>query len=363
MNARARSCLRARVRDSGSVNLGANRRESEPGDCLPGSAAMDSRAFVEAPAHFQAAVMPPSAAQSSARGRRSWLLFEIVLLVAVALLFCPGEARSGKWNSQMVSQLQHKQEQSVSLMPLRRRSGADILQEDYASRIIVSELNRFVFCPVPKVANSNWKYVIRQLEGFSDYANLTLGHRVDLNGLRYLSDYSPDDAERILFGSEFFKFAFVRDPYTRLVSAYLDKFQNKDASSEEYRLFMAQIYSWKYVRDRDIAKEPRPSFRAFVDELLKQKPTRMNLHWMPQSYICGFGDVPYDFIGRFENLVSDASSALRFMGKGDVHFPSQEEIGFLPSGATNTTAEYYTLELMLKVKIMYEVDFVLLGYE
>lgn len=263
----------------------------------------------------------------------------------------------------MLAKVPREPQSLSSLKPLRSRSGAEILQEDYASRLIVSEQNRFVFCPVPKVANSNWKYVIRQLEGFPDYANLTLAHRADLNGLRYLSDYSPADAERILFGKDFFRFAFVRDPYTRLVSAYLDKFQNKDASSEEYRLFMAQIYSWKYVRERDIAKEPRPSFRAFVDELLKQKPTRMNLHWMPQTYICGFGDVSYDFIGRFENLASDAKFALGSIGRGDVHFPSQEEIGFMPSGATQSAAEYYTLELMLKVKIMYEIDFVMLGYE
>ena len=292
---------------------------------------------------------------------RSATLVSCMVVLSLLIGWQAVSAKDSRWSRGIV-ELARKERASWMHLP-SRPVGAEVLQEDYASRIIVSEVNKFVFCPVPKVANSNWKFLIRQVEGFSDYANLTLAHRSDLNGLRYLSDYSADEVDRILSSPDFFKFAFVRDPYTRLVSAYLDKFWNKDTSSEEYKLFVAQIYSWKYVRDKDLAQEPRPSFRAFIDELLKQNPTRMNLHWMPQTFVCGFGDIPYDFLGRFENFNEDVAFVLNKLGLGNIHFPSQEEIGFPPSGALSGSAELYTLELMLKVKMMYEIDFAVLGYE
>lgn len=65
-----------------------------------------------------------------------------------------------------------------------RTSGAEILSKPFAKRIIVSERHRFIYCPVPKVANSNWKYLIRKNEGFEDYDDLTKAHNANTSGLR-----------------------------------------------------------------------------------------------------------------------------------------------------------------------------------
>lgn len=244
-------------------------------------------------------------------------------------------------------------------------SGMSIITAPFAQHIIVSEVSRIMFCPIPKAANSNWKYLIRKWEGLPDYADLPTAHSPLKSGLRYLTDYSVPEAEQLLLDPTYFRFVFVRDPYLRLVSCYMDKFRNEDPEyvRREYRAFLAQLFGWRYARDVDIEHAPRPSFRAFVDELEKHSPATMNAHWMPQTFHCGIGVVPYDFVGRMENLQEDARQVFDRIGKPHEHFPTQAEIGFAPSGASKKVADgLYTGDLMTKVRAIYTEDFRILGY-
>lgn len=235
----------------------------------------------------------------------------------------------------------------------------------FAANIIVSELNRLIFCPVPKAANSNWKYLLRKWEGLPDYADLPAAHDPSRSRLRYLADYSEPEARALLADPAYFRFLFVRDPYTRLLSCYMDKFRNTDPAyvRREYRAFLAHLFSWRHARDADILNDPRPSFRAFVDELIKHDAAEMNAHWRPQTALCGVGVVPYDFVGKMETLHRDVRHVFERVGRPHEHFPTQEEIGFPPSGASAEVADgLYTVALMFKVRVVYDDDFRLLGY-
>lgn len=254
-------------------------------------------------------------------------------------------------------------DQSRLLIPVR---GEAILSYKFASNIIVSEKNKLVFCPIPKAANSNWKYLIRKFEGIPDYADLTTAHNPNMSGLRYLSDYSASEAQEILCSPTFFKFVFVRNPYMRLLSCYMDKFRNTDPKYvySEYRSFLAQLFNWRYARTVNLSVDPRPTFNAFIDELTKHEPADMNAHWMPQTIHCGIGVTPYDFIGHMEHVDVDAKRVLQKLGKQHEHFPSQQEIGFPSSGASNFVADkLYTKQLKVKVRALYDADFHILGYD
>ena len=78
-----------------------------------------------------------------------------------------------------------------------------------------------VFVYVPKVACTNWKCVMRYLEGYEDYLDSRKAHDRKLGGLTYLSQC--EDRDRILADTNIPKFSFVRNPYTRILSAYLNK--------------------------------------------------------------------------------------------------------------------------------------------
>lgn len=244
--------------------------------------------------------------------------------------------------------------------------GIHILSHAFASNIIVSEIDHFIFCPVPKAANSNWKYLIRKFEGLHDYYDLTKAHDHNVSGLRYLSDYSPLEIEHLLSDQTFFKFLFVRNPFRRLASCYMDKFLNNNSTylHAEYRSFLAQLFSWRYVREiNDVYQHPRPSFQSFVDELTKQQSHLMNPHWMPQVIHCGLGMIPYDFIGKMEHLGQDVDYVLNVIGKSNERFPTQDEIGFPSSGATRKAiSAMYSPDVMAKVRMLYDMDFELLGY-
>ena len=85
-----------------------------------------------------------------------------------------------------------------------------------------------VFCPVPKVACSNWKALMRKLAGVRDYTNTTFMHDKARNGLRYLASYPATEQRRII--KEYYKFVFVRSPWTRVVSAYINKVRRRRRS-------------------------------------------------------------------------------------------------------------------------------------
>jgi hypothetical protein len=239
-------------------------------------------------------------------------------------------------------------------------SGQEILARPFASRIIVSEKSKLIYCPIPKAASSNWKYLIRKFEGLDDYFDLAKAHSPEISGLRYLSDYSAAEVERLLADPLFLKFTFVRDPYSRAISCYLDRFQNRaeEYVRKEYRTFLAELFDWHYAREIALESEPRPSFSEFIDELAKQSPSEMNAHWAPQSLLCGLGEMPFDFIGHMNTLSADVDHVLAKLGHLQEHFPSQSDIGFPASGAsTELLNNIYTLETMLKVRFIFDSDF------
>jgi dermatan 4-sulfotransferase 1 len=239
-------------------------------------------------------------------------------------------------------------------------TGRKILMRPFARRIIVSEKSRVIYCPIPKAASSGWKYLIRKFEGLDDYYDLSRAHVPGTSGLRYLTDYSAEEVDLLLKDPSFFKFVFVRDPYVRAASCYMDKFQNRDESyvQKEYQAFLAQLYDWRYARSVDVDTAVRPSFTEFVDELAKQNPVSMNDHWMSQTLVCGFGEMPFDFVGHMDSLAEDARHVLNKIGRPKEEFPSQSLIGFPPSGASGGEAdEFFTIEAMAKLRIIYDVDF------
>lgn len=241
-----------------------------------------------------------------------------------------------------------------------------LLTQPFATNIIVSEANKLIFCPIPKAASSNWKYLIRKIEGCPDFQNLASAHSPNTSGLRYLTDYSPSEAHKILNDPSYFKFAFVRDPYLRLLSCYMDKFRNQDVNytNSEYRAFLASAFTWPYARSIDPVTAPRPSFRTFVNTIIRHDPAHMNHHWKPQTLLCGFGLMPYDFVGRMEHLSNHSLHVLRVLKLDHDHFPTQSELGFPPSGASRKLASLlYSTDLMFKVRALYAVDFDILGYD
>jgi hypothetical protein len=95
---------------------------------------------------------------------------------------------------------------------------------------IVVEEHKLIFFTIPKVGCTVWKQLFRRMAGSDDWRahDSHLPHNPLKNGLKYLYDYSPDQADRILMDPSWTRAIFVRDPKERFLSAYLDKVISND---------------------------------------------------------------------------------------------------------------------------------------
>jgi len=140
--------------------------------------------------------------------------------------------------------------------------------------MIVSQRKRFIFVHVPKSAGTSVRSALKR---FRDYdPNAKTRHETISD---FLSRHGPEYAE-------FFQFAFVRNPWDRMVSAY---FYTKQKRSE-----VAEIQSL--------------TFRAFLGEVERNAEWVKNRHSIrPQiDFVTDKqGNQIVNFIGSFENLAHD----------------------------------------------------------
>ncbi|KAA8491847.1 Carbohydrate sulfotransferase 14 [Porphyridium purpureum] len=232
-------------------------------------------------------------------------------------------------------------------------------------RLIYSSRTRMIFCPIPKVANSAWKYMIRKIDGMDDKADIQIVNDRSKSGLTYLVDFPVDEAADMLEDDSIMKVVFVRDPLPRAVSAFLNKFVQKEVDSQEYDLYMKHLFGERFFKRADTtpAKYGRITFGEFARRVEMQTAYEMNEHWAPQTFLCGMDVIPYDYIGHFERMKEDSSFILQTLGQMGLSLPTPEEINFLSTGASKASSTYFTPALTQIWQQKFAQDFSLLGYD
>ncbi|XP_061593991.1 carbohydrate sulfotransferase 14 [Cololabis saira] len=239
-----------------------------------------------------------------------------------------------------------------SLNPLRRKT---LLQH-----ILVNDEYRFLYCYVPKVACSNWKRVLKVLNGALENVkvNIKMDHRSDL---LFLSSLKPEEIRYRL--THYFKFMFVREPMERLLSAYRNKFGEIESYQKKYGVEIIKRYRKGRAKDAAVTGDD-VTFAEFVRYLLDEDADRMNEHWMPMYNLCQPCAIPYDFIGSYEHLENDADYVLQRIGAPPfVHFP-ERQTWYKP--VTVETLHYYLCslpqKLLRELLPKYILDFSLFAY-
>lgn len=163
---------------------------------------------------------------------------------------------------------------------------------------LVNLERKFIYCPIQKIACSSLMRWFLWTQGVED-------SRID-DPHELVSDYQLQklparQAFDVLRDPSFFRFAFVRHPWARLVSAYLNLVSSRNPVSEPV---LQHVHGWRGARmEIGPGNYTDITFREFLEFLTCGRPRGFNVHWKPQYLF--FEASRFDFVGRFERLPED----------------------------------------------------------
>jgi hypothetical protein len=161
----------------------------------------------------------------------------------------------------------------------------------------------------------------------------------NMSALYYLTLFGKEDF------NNYFKFTFVRNPYTRLVSAY-----------EFLKAGGAGPVDAKNAQ----AVQPYSNLEDFVITYLTPSTAKVNRYFRPQNqFICDSDNrILVNYLGRFETIEEDYDYIRNKIGTGE---PLQK-LNVTKSKKDSMEHYYTSNDMIQKVISIYEKDFELLGY-
>ena len=287
-----------------------------------------------------------------------------------ALLLC---------NSRYLSRRIH-----ASLSDLYLQQGATELANKHhrleiANNCLINHKYKIIYCPIAKNACTLFKNMMvehskdreryrNSHEDIHHYASIRKDTAVALDNLDYL--------ER----SDYFKFAILRNPFERLVSAYLDKIVKHEITeffAQELIKKVQQYLTQQYDLEQSI------SFQEFIQYIANTQDNDLDEHWKTQFSLIGRGWLKFDYLGQFEQLdrvIEDLENRFGFkittnvinnhnrsdhithyisdISPGEYHtkYPQELRDFNFKNGGFPDAKYFYTPELIKLVKIRFAPD-------
>ena len=158
--------------------------------------------------------------------------------------------------------------------------------------VVISKTHKFIFVAVPKTGSSSTEEALAPYQ-----SNLTNQFNRHATCLKLQRDLPAE------IWQNYFKFAFVRDPYDRMLSWYFyrKRKQLEDPSYPRHYLYTGNI-----------------SFDEFVETFSEKE-----LMFKQVDFIAPHGGgLLVDAVGRFENLQEDFSSMCDQLDLPKIHLPT-----------------------------------------
>ena len=229
--------------------------------------------------------------------------------------------------------------------------------------LIVDDEHRYIYCPVPKASSSSMKSVLLVLMG-KENSVINVRHPHSHRRYKHLSDFVEEEQKEWRLRT-YTKFMIHREPMTRLISAYIDKFAvfNKPY----HRVYGRKIIS-KYRPGAsnvsistgfDVKFE---EFVRFVVDVGSRSLDSLDRHWSPASSCCHPCYIDYDYYSSTDTLDEDIVSILRAIGAPDSLYLPHAHARHL---AVNITHYYSHVPILSASNLLklYSEDFRLFGYD
>lgn len=219
--------------------------------------------------------------------------------------------------------------------------------------ISMSLKNNYVWFRNAKAASSTLDVILQGVE----YSGLPLTKVNPHGGLACSFHVKPyqlpkQQLETVLSGNQFIRFVFVRNPYSRLVSAFKDKIIRK---TKEKRKML------KILGKGDAPIEEEIRFDEFINTVCQSKFQQMDRHWQLQIHSTCAKWIQHDFIGKIENFDYDLERLEKYTNLL-VKQENKEDKVFNKSKSKGEWKDYYTETLGQKVAEAFKDDFEVFGY-
>ena len=177
------------------------------------------------------------------------------------------------------------------------------------------------YCPIQKTGSTTWTALLR-----------TVWKEMKLKASRNRTPKSKKASYARALAANGTSFVFVREPYTRLLSAYVDK------------LFCPNTVFWRKVGKyivKTFRENPSKSslrcghdvtFEEFISYVIDSQETGVHRdgHFVPIHDHCNFCNVNYDYIGHLETISEDMPYLLNVI-QSPVNYSRNFEIQTLKS--------------------------------
>ena len=230
---------------------------------------------------------------------------------------------------------------------------------DPNAHIDVLPKQRLMYISVPKCASTTIKVALSALNGRTN-ATADKVHKRRHSGLQSPAHVGVSAFHRLATSPLTLRFAFVRNPYARLVSAWADKFQGK-------ALVPGNSFVDKYLAYRNAADLTLPcgadhtlSFAQFVAFATATALCRVDAHWQTQEDMLNMPGIMLDHVGKVETFDDDFLTVLDHIGRGPDVLHSAAP--YLNTSSHRPWRDYYSQSLADDVYRAYERDFDMFGY-
>ena len=213
---------------------------------------------------------------------------------------------------------------------------------------------RIIYICVPKNASSRIKMTLSALLGRSLTSEWEANNR-KWSGLKSPKQVGLTLFRRIATDQGALRFAFVRNPYARLVSCWINKFRNKPLIPI-YPLIDSYL-AWRQENDLSLPEGATRtlSFEEFVNFATTTALDRIDGHWHRQADLLNMPGIELNFVGKVESFTKDFMRVLDHVEASD----ALRADAVKPVNASDDVywPNYYTTELANRVYKTYELDF------
>jgi hypothetical protein len=181
--------------------------------------------------------------------------------------------------------------------------------------MVVPEL-KVLYCPIAKNACTSLKRTMVRISDIPMKEEILSGGvhvMTDQNntGIQ-LCEFHVEKVNEILADTAYFTFVVIREPFERMLSAYIEKFVMNRKDKAQWRHTGAVVAAVQGCGVDDVDYDRGITFRAFVEHVVSQPPKKLDTHWRPQFlYLEG---VPYAHVYTVRDIARLTEDLSRHTG-------------------------------------------------